>query len=570
MNSALNRILLTLGLSLVLCTPIHAQQGRDGHVKIIYWQAPSTLNPYLSAGIKDIESASLILEPLARHDEQGNMLPWLAEEIPTIDNGGINNDLSEIIWKLRSDIVWSDGTPFTAADVVFTADYCMHEESGCTGLAHFRGVMNVKAMGTHTVKITFDSPAPYPYGPFVGARTPILQASQFAACVGANASDCTEQNSYPIGTGPFKAIEFQPDDVVRMVANPNYREQNKPAFSTLTLKGGGDAAAASRAVMETGEFDYAWNILLPPNAIAELEKGNKGKLVGGFGTLVEWIMVNLTDPAPGLGEQGRSTSSHPHPFLSDLQVRRALSMAIDRNRLVEVGYGKAGKITCNVIPAPQIYRSSANEKCMTQDIVGANALLDKAGWVDTNGNGVRDKDGVELKLLYQTSTNAVRQDFQNLIRKWWLEIGVETELRKIDASVFFGSDSESPDTLQKFYADVQMYANMFSGTDPQSYLASWLCADIPRPESQWQGGNIPRFCSLEYDELHERLTRTAGISERARIVRQLNDILVQEHVIIPLVHRGRISVHANSLGGVVFNTLDSELWNVADWYRISE
>lgn len=563
--------LLTLGLAtaaLALTPMAMAQQGRDGHVNIIYWQAPSTLNPFLSGGTKDIESASLIIEPLARYDEGGNMMPWLATEIPTVSNGGVSEDLTSITWKLRDDLRWSDGTPFTSADVKFTADYCMHPEGGCAQLAKFSGVSSVEATDTHTVKVTFEGPTPFPYGPFVGAESPIIQAAQFADCLGASAPNCTEQNFNPFGTGPFRVVEFRPNDVITMEANPNYRDPDKPAFATLTFKGGGDATAAGRAVMETGEFDYAWNLQLAPDVIAEMEKGGMGVPVAGFGTLVERIMVNLTNPDPGLPEGERSTAGHPHPFLSDISVRKALSMAIDRDLLVEIGYGKAGRATCNVVPAPDIYTSSANDGCLVQDIPGANALLDQAGWVDSNDDGIRDRDGVELSVLYQTSTNAVRQDFQVLIKQWWSEIGVAAELRNIDASVFFGSDPGSPDTYQKFYADLEMYANNFSGTDPQSYLANWLCSDSPRPETQWQGANIPRYCNSAYDALHKELTQTADLSERARIARELNDMLMQEVVMIPLVHRGRLSAHASSLGGVRLNVWDSELWNVADWYRI--
>ncbi len=554
--------------TLVLAPMAMSQPGRDGHVNVIYWQAPSILNPFLSGGTKDIESSSLIIEPLARYDEGGNMVPWLTTEIPTLANGGISEDLTSITWQLRDDILWSDGTPLTSADVKFTADYCMHPEGGCAQLASFSGVTGVEATDTHRVTITFGEPTPFPYGPFVGAENPILQSAQFANCLGAAAPNCTEQNFNPIGTGPFKVVEFRPNDVITMEANPHYRDPDKPAFGTLTLKGGGDATAAARAVMETGEFDYAWNLQLAPDVIAEMEKGGKGRPIAGFGSLVERIMVNLSNPDPTLPEGERSTMKHPHPFLSDINVRKALSMAIDRALLVEIGYGKAGRLTCNVVPAPDIYNSSANDSCLTQDIAGANALLDQAGWMDSNGNGIRDRDGVELDILYQTSTNAVRQDFQVLIKQWWSEIGVATTLRNIDASVFFGSDPGSPDTYQKFYADVEMYASNFNGTDPQSYLANWLCSVIPHPDTQWQGANMPRYCNPKYDALHKELATTAKISERARIARELNDMLMQDIVMIPLVHRGRLSAHANSLGGIKLNVWDSELWNAADWYRI--
>ena len=561
-------LLLGAAAAFAMAPAAMAERGADGHVNIIYWQAPSILNPYLSSGTKDIESASLVIEPLGRYDENGALVPFLAEEIPTVENGGVSEDLTSITWKLKSSLVWSDGSPVTSADVKFTADYCMHPEGGCAQLAKFEGVTDVEVLDDLTVKVTFSEPKPNPYGPFMGGQSPIIQAAQFAECTGAKAPECTAANFGPIGTGPFVVDEFKPNDVISMSANPNYRDPAKPAFGSLTFKGGGDATAAGRAVLETGEFDYAWNLQLAPDVIAKMAEGGKGKTIAAFGSLVERIEMNMTDPSPDLPEGERATAKHPHPILSDLKVRKALSMAIDRNLLVEVGYGQAGRPTCNLVPAPAIYASD-NTDCLTQDIEGAKALLEEAGWTDTDGDGVRDKDGKKLSLLYQTSTNAVRQDFQALIKQWWQEIGVETELRNINASVFFGGDPGSPDTFQRFYADVEMYANNFDGTDPESYLAQHTCDKAPKPESQWQGENINRFCDPEFDKLVAELGRTGSLEERGKIAKKLNEMLTKEsYVVVPLVDRGRVSAHSNSLGGVVLNTWDSELWNVADWHRV--
>jgi peptide/nickel transport system substrate-binding protein len=404
----------------------------------------------------------------------------------------------------------------------------------------------------------------------MGGQSPIIQKAQFAECLGAKAPECTEANFNPIGTGPFKVVEFRPNDVITMEANENFREEGKPAFASLTFKGGGDAVAAGRAVMETGEFDYAWNMQLAPDVLAKMAEAGKGKPISAFGTLVERLEMNLTNPSPDLAEGERATVAHPHPFLSDEAVRRALSMAIDRPLLVEVGYGQAGRPTCNLVPAPALYASD-NTECLTQDIDGAKAMLDAAGWVDSDGDGVRDKDGVKLSILYQTSTNAVRQDFQALIKDWWNQIGVEVELRNLDASVFFGGDPGSPDTFQKFYADVEMYANNFDGTDPQAYLSAYRCGNEPKPSSQWQGENINRFCDPEYDALLDELSRTGELDKRGEISKKLNNMLTKDTMtIVPLVDRGRVSAASNTLGGVVLNTWDSELWNVADWYRIKE
>ncbi|MEL6913297.1 MAG: peptide ABC transporter substrate-binding protein [Pseudomonadota bacterium] len=567
----LKSALLGAAAAVAFAPAAFAERGSDGEVRIIYWQAPSILNPFLSGGTKDVESASMIIEPLARYNERGELVPWLVTEVPTVDNGGVSEDLTSITWNITPGLTWSDGTPFTSADVEFTYRYCTDPEGGCAQVTKFEGVESVETPDDLTVVVNFSGPTPNPYGPFVGGESPILQAAQFADCVGAAASTCTEENFNPIGTGPFVVTDFKPNDVITMEANPNYRDPAKPAFARVTFKGGGDATAAGRAVMETGEFDYAWNLQLAPDVIAQMEEGGMGTPVAGFGPLVERIMLNNSNPDPARGEL-RSVKDDPtggseHPFLGDPAVYNAMSMAIDRPLLVEIGYGQAGRVTCNWVPAPAAFNSDALT-CDVQDIEGANAMLDEAGYMDTDGDGIRETpDGVPMTILYQTSTNAVRQDFQALIKEWWSQIGIETELRNVNASVFFGGDPGSPDTFQKFYADVEMYANTFNGTDPQAYLGNALCDKAPRPETQWQGENITRFCLPEYDALHAELQATAGLEERARIGRELNDLAVTNGKMIPLVHRGRLSAHANTLGGVVLNVWDSELWNVADWHR---
>ena len=282
----LKSLLMGAVASAALAPAAFAERGADGEVSIIYWQAPSILNPYLSGGTKDIESASLVIEPLARYNEVGELTPWLAAAIPTVENGGVSADLTTITWKIAEGMLWSDGTPVTSADVKFTADYCMHPEGGCAQAAFFDGVENVEALDDMTVKVTFNQPKPNPYGPFVGGQSPIIQAAQFADCLGAKAPECTEANFNPIGTGPFVVDDFRPNDVIQFSANDNYRDPAKPAFAKVTFKGGGDAAAAGRSVLETGEFDYAWNLQLAPVVIARMDSAVKGKASAGFGPRV--------------------------------------------------------------------------------------------------------------------------------------------------------------------------------------------------------------------------------------------------------------------------------------------
>ena len=564
----LKAALLGAGAVIAFTSAAFAERGADGQVNVIYYQAPSILNPYLSSGTKDVESSSLVLEPLAGFDQNGDVIPRLVTEIPTVENGGVSADMTSITWKLIPGLKWSDGTDVTAEDAVFTAEYCMHPEGGCAQLARYEGVKAVEAVDPTTIKVTFNAAKPNPYTAFVGATSPLLQKAQFAECLGAKAPECTAANFGPVGTGPFTVVDFKVNDVIQFAANPNYRDPAKPAFATMTLKGGGDAAAAARSVMETGEFDYAWNTQIPPELQQAMLAGGKGEFVNAFGTLVERIEMNMTDPSPSLPEGERSTTKHPHPILSDVRVREALSKAIDRSLLVEIGYGGAARPTCNLVPAPAMFASD-NTGCLTQDMEGAKALLAEAGWADTDGDGILDKDGKKFSIVYQTSVNTIRQDFQALVKGWWNELGVEVELKVVDASVFFGGDPGSPDTFQKFYADVEMYANNFDGTDPEPYLAQRTCEKAPGPETQWQGENITRFCDPAYDALVKELTETAEMEKRAEIAKKLNDMLTKDSFsTLPLADRGRFSAKSTTLGGVVLNTWDSELWNASDWYRV--
>ncbi|WP_134678928.1 peptide ABC transporter substrate-binding protein [Paracoccus ravus] len=564
------KFLMLGAASAALMAPVaHAERGSDGQLNIIMWQAPSTMNIYLSGGTKELIASSAVLEPLAGSMPDGTLFPRLASEIPTLENGGIAEDLKSVTWKLREGVKWSDGTPFTADDVVFSAQYCMDPTGGCAQLAKFEGVEKVEAVDPLTVKISFAAPQPDPYSAFVGSQAPVIQKAQFEACIGEKAPTCTEQNFGPIGTGPFKVTSFKTNDVITFEANPEYRDASKPAFASLTMKGGGDAAAAARSVLETGEFDYAWNTQLAPDVISGMEAAGKGKVQAAFGSLVERIHVNLTNASSDLPEGERSTTAHPHPFLTDIAVRKALSMAIDRALLVEIGYGPAGQPTCNYVPAPAAWASD-NTDCLQQDIEGAKKLLDEAGWT-VGGDGIREKDGQRLSLLYQTSVNAVRQDFQALIKQWWQEIGVETELKTVDASVFFGGDAGSPDTFQKFYADVEMYANNFEGGNPAPYLAKFTCDKAPGPDNQWQGENVSRYCDPEFDKLVAQMATIVDPAERGKLGQKLNEMLTKEsYAIIPLVYRGTASAVSNTLGNVQINGWDSELWNVADWTRTAQ
>ena len=538
-------------------------------LRIIYWQAPTLPGPYLSGGFKDRDAGAITLEPLAKYDPLGNIIPALAREIPTVQNGGVAEDFTSITWTLRDGLKWSDGSPMTADDVVFTWRYCTHEETGCTAASAFTGISSVRALDSRTVRITFNSPKLYPYTAFVGTGTPVISKAQFEGCIGAAAATCDAQNTAPLGTGPYRITDFRADDYAIYGRNPHY--YGAPAyFDRVVLDDAPSAVAAARMVLERRDADYAWNLQVEPDILSDMEVDGQGVVVSGFASLVERIVLNQTNPDPDLDDDRSEylKGNNSHPILSFAPIRQAMSMAIDRQAISEQLYGFAGEPTCNLITGPVLYVSTANDGCLRQDIAGANRLLEENGVVDHNGDGIREYQGLPLRITFQTTANSVREATQGMVQSWWREIGIETELVQHDATLFFGGDPvENADaSYRRFFADVQMYAGS-ADVDPGSHLSESLCDEIPTRANNWSGGNVPRACNEEYDQVFAQLTQTGTGLARADLIRQLNDILVQNYYEIPLVNRGVVSAHHDTLVGVLINGWDSEMWNIAEWRR---
>jgi peptide/nickel transport system substrate-binding protein len=363
-----------------------------------------------------------------------------------------------------------------------------------------------------------------------------------------------------------------PEDVVTYEMNPNYRgiPEGKPFFGTVTIEGGGDAESAARSVLEIGEGDYAWNLQVAPEIIAPMEAAGNGVVLTAFTSNVEHLNFNQTDPADDGDRsvyQGGESNTHP-VFFNNPDLIRALSMAINRDELVAVGYGPAGVPTCNIWPAEPAV-STTNDWCLTQDIEGANALLDEIGAVDSDGDGVREWNGIPLEFDFVTSTNAVRQSNQALIESYWAEIGVVANMRNADAGLFFDGTCASDDCIWKFYSDIEMFTNGATSPDPQSYMVQYTIDQIPQEGNWGTGSNMPRYASEEYDALQAEL-EASSLDDPARndIVIQLNDLVVSSGAIVPLIFRGSPSAFASSIQGVGgLNGWDSEYWNIEEWTR---
>jgi peptide/nickel transport system substrate-binding protein len=557
---------------------VAAKQGRGAGdtLHILFWQAPSILNPHLTQEAKDWQACRLTLEPLASYDKDGNLIPFLAAEIPTVENGGVAADGKSVTWKLKPGVKWSDGEPFTADDVLFTYQFVSDPAVGASTYAtSYSAVKEVVALDAQTVQVRFKDINPAWSLPFVGLQGAILPRHAFVGYEGDRARQAPA-NLKPIGTGPYRVIEFEPQEVLflgneliqtnRIIYEPNpyFREPDKPYFGKVELKGGGTVNEAGREVMQIGDVDYAYNLQLDNDTLDKLSTGQSGQLVSLFGAYTERLLLNRTDPNKATSDGERASMQFPNPFFDDPLVRQAFTLAIDRAAIAGL-YGQTGRPATNMLVSPQIYASPNTH--YEYDSTRAKALLEQAGWVDSNGDGVREKDGRKLSVSFQTSVNSLRQQTQQIVKRNLEAVGVQVELLIIDSSQFFGHDTANPNTRWQFYADMEMFSLANHNPDPGDYMGQWTCDQISQKANNWTGYNIERYCSSAYDELYRRSTTEMNADERRKLFIAMNDMLIEDVVMIPLVHRADISGASKTLTGIDLTPWDAEFWNIKDWRR---
>ena len=423
-----------------------AKAGGGGLLKLLYWQAITLLNPHFAIGTKDQEGSRIFYEPLAGWDGEGNLVPVLAAEIPSKENDGLSEDGRSVVWKLKRGVKWHDGKPLTADDVVFTWEYARTPETATVTIGSYKDV-KVEKIDDFTVRVSFAKPTPYWADAFVGTYGMIIPKHLFADYIGGKSRDAPT-NLKPVGTGPYLFVDFKPGDLVLAKRNPDYHVPNRPHFDTLEVKGGGDAVSAARAVLQTGEYDYAWNMLVEDEILQRLESAGKGKVSITPSGNVEFMMLNATDPAVEVDGERASLKTR-HPLFSDPAVRQAINLLIDRASIEKFIYGRTGVATANFLNNPERFRSK-NTK-FEFNIEKANAILEAAGW-KKGADGVRAKDGKALKFVFQTSINAPRQKTQAIVKQACQKAGIDVELKSVVGSVFFSSDTANPDTYPHFYA----------------------------------------------------------------------------------------------------------------------
>ncbi|MBN8492118.1 MAG: peptide ABC transporter substrate-binding protein [Burkholderiales bacterium] len=536
------------------------KRGGGGTLKVLWWQGPVHLNPQWATGTKEQEGSRIFYEPLAAWDNDGNLFPVLAAEVPTPQNGGVSADGKVVTWKLKRGVTWHDGQPFTADDVVFNWEFIKDPATASSLIAVYKDIV-VDKIDSHTVRVTFPKPTPFWAEPFVGTNGMILPKHLFAPYMGAKSREAP-MNMAPVGTGPYKFVDFKPGDMVRGTLNPNYHQPNRPYFDNFEMKGGGDAIGAARAVLQTGEYDYAWNLQVEDEILKRLEASGKGRVTIVPGGNIEFILLNVTDPWKEVDGE-RASAKSKHPAFQDKAVREAMGLLVDRKSVQDFIYGRTGVATANFLNNPERFRSKTTKFEFNVD--KANQILEAAGW-KKGADGIRAKGDVKLKFVYQTSVNQPRQKTQAIVKDACAKAGIDLELKSVTAAVFFGGDFANPDTYQKFWADMQMYTTTMTQPDPQTFMEQYTSWELAQKDNKWAKRNISRWRNDEYDKLHTAAQAEMDPVKRAAMFIKMNELVVGDGYIIPVVFRPRPSAAALKLVAPL-SGWDNDLWALPHWYK---
>ena len=536
------------------------KRGGGGPLKIIYWQAAVHLNPHYAGGTKDQDASRIFYEPLAGWDTEGNLVPQLAAEIPSRQNGGLSADGKSVTWKLKRGVTWHDGKPFTADDVVFTAAYAADPAAAMITVSIYKDI-KVEKIDSYTVKVTYPKAVPFWAEALVGSTGAILPKHIFEPFMGAKSRE-NPANTKPVGTGPYKIVDFKPGDTLRAEAYKGYHVANQPFFDTLEIKGGGDATSAARAVLQTGEYDLAWNLAVEDDILKRLEATGKGKMAFYTGSDIEFVALNVTDPWTEVDGERASIKSK-HPAFTDKAVRNAMSLLIDRKGIQEVIYGRGAVATANFLNNPPRFQSPNTKYEFNVD--KAIQVLEAAGW-KKGADGIRAKGNVKLKFVFQTSVSGPRQKCQTIIKDACTKAGIELELKSVVAAVFFGGDAANPDTYQKFWADIEMFTTTMTQPDPQTFMEQFTTDQLAQKANKWASRNLVRWTSAEYDAAFQAAQQEFDPVKRAALFIKMNDMVVNDGYVIPLFGRPRPYGIVNKLVPTL-SAWDSATWSVGYWYR---
>jgi peptide/nickel transport system substrate-binding protein len=436
-------------------------------------------------------------------DDQNNPHPVLVKEMPSEENGGISPDGRVITLKLRDDIVWSDGKPITSEDFVFTYEMTMNPKNTVASTHPYDKLEKVEAPDPKTVVMTFKEPfAAWQATLWHGLLPAHILRPVFEK---EGTIDNAEWNRAPtVGCGPFVFKEWESGSFIRFVANENYW-LGRPKIDEIFIRIVPDDASQV-AALKAGDGDLGTFIAYSDIPTLEQAGVHMVKVFSGY-------------------NEGWYFYLHPekgHPALKDVRVRQAIALAFDR-------FSVCKDLLLGLTKPPATYWANTPWQDPTlepwpYDPERAKQLLDEAGWKDTNGDGVRDKDGVELVLTLGTTTREIRRDVQAVAQQQLAQVGIKLELANADSDIFFNSYGEGGPCATGQY-DIFEYSTTPQYPDPDT--ADWLCSEIPSDENP-SGVNWQSVCDEELDGLFKLQATQVDPAERQQTFHKITRLIYEK------------------------------------------
>ena len=477
--------------------PTEAPPAERKVMSILFTQEPAALNPLYSNMWFELILAQLWSCWAWEFDDQNTVFPRLVTEIPSTENGGVSEDGLTIILHLRDDIVWSDGTPITAADFVFTYEMVMDPANAVASQYPYDALESIEAPDERTVVMNFSEP----FAPWLAlfwrgilpkhVLEPVFQADGSIDQAGWNLGPT-------VGCGPFNFAEWESGSFMRFVKNENYW-LGQPKLDEIFVRFVPDDASQTAAMM-AGDGDLG---TFPPlSDVPALQDAGLKIVVQPSGYQEGWFF-NFRDMA--------------NPGARDVKVRQAIAMAIDReaiNRDLLLGLTKAPETYWDSLP---VYVASDIEP-WKYDPEAAKAMLEDAGWTDTDDDGIReDADGNKLTLIHGTTIREIRQDAQAVAQQYLKEVGIDLQLMNQDADIFFGSyaDGAAPAIGE---VDIMEWSDGPYFPDPDTDY--WLCSQVPSDENP--AGYNYYGCDETLDELFTRQLTMVNAEERQAVFHEIS------------------------------------------------
>lgn len=518
---------------------------RGGTVIVGSPQEPGVLNPLLASSSIEDAISSLTIEGLVQVDNEGNYVPVLAEALPEVSEDGL-----QLTYKIKPDVLFSNGDPFTCADVQFTVDAILSDLSGASTSGYNR-IDSVECPDDLTVEVYLSDV----YAPYLRLFSYIIPrgAGDLAAL------DSWDFNRNPVGTGPWVVKEWVAGDYIEFVPNSNYREEGKPYLDGVIVK-----ILPSREVgmqlLGTGEISALWDITEADFPTLDSMK-DKGVTYAGAQTGEnELLLFNFADPAV---DAPADAAASPHPVLSDVKVREAIELAIDKQEIVDtLLYGNVN-VGTTVLPngtfvCPQTPSEFSVEK--------ANALLDEAGWT-MGADGIREKDGVKMDLkITTTSGNLLREQTQQVLVEMLKAIGVNLIIENVPSDVLFaGWDSNGLRKHGQF--DILLYTTG-PFLDPDSHLyQNYHSANIPTADNEGAGSNYSRYNNADVDGWIDEAASITDVEQRKALYCQVAEQINKDLPRAFLYERLLLTGYRTEVQNFTVSPGPSDFtWGAADWW----